>query len=239
MSNQTERNLQYLYARIAGFSYIVFTVAGLIKNFLLNTKLSDVNVIQANGIFENEMHFRLGIAAEIIMFLGVLMASVSFYVVLKSVNKQLALTALCLRLWEIILGGMAVVVSMAMLALASMTYFLEKFDLEQLHTFATLSQALWMSANEYSWIAMGFAGVITFYLFFKTRYIPRVLSVWGIVTYLSLILYPLAKILIPDLPREVMFVMFPGALFELLVGIWLLTMGINIPIDGDSHSTDA
>ena len=56
---------------------------------------------------------------------------------------------------------------------------------------------------------------------------------WGIVTYLSLILYPLATLLIPDLPREVMFVMFPGALFELLVGIWLLTMGINIPIDED------
>ena len=78
MGSQTERNLQYLYARIAGFSYIVFTVAGLIKNFLLNTKLSDVDAIQANGILENEMHFRLGIAAETIMFLGVLMASVSF-----------------------------------------------------------------------------------------------------------------------------------------------------------------
>ncbi len=61
MISQTERNLQYLYARIAGFSYIVFTVAGLIKNFLLNTKLSDVDAIQANGILENEMHFRLGI----------------------------------------------------------------------------------------------------------------------------------------------------------------------------------
>lgn len=81
---------------------------------------------------------------------------------------------------------------------------------------------------------MGFAGVITFYLFFKTRYIPRVWSVWGIVTYSSLILYPLAKLLIPDLPREVMFVMFPGALFELGVGLWLLTMGVNIPMDRDN-----
>jgi hypothetical protein len=53
---------------------------------------------------------------------------------------------------------------------------------------------------------------------------------------LSLILYPLAKLLIPDLPREAMIVLFPGALFELGVGIWLLTMGINIPIDGDSKN---
>jgi hypothetical protein len=48
---------------------------------------------------------------------------------------------------------------------------------------------------------------------------------------MSLILYPLAKLLIADLPREVMFVLFPGALFELGVGIWLLIVGIKIPTD--------
>ena len=234
MSTETERNLQYLYARIAGFSYILFTVAGLVKNFLLNTQLSDIDAIQANSLFENEMHFRLGIVAEVIMFLGVIMASVSFYVVLKSVNKQLAQTALCLRLVEIITGGIAVVISMAMLALSSKTYLLEVLDLEQLHTIVVVASSFRIPAYEYSWIPMGFAGVITFYLFFKTRYIPRVWSVWGIVTYLSLILYPLAKLLIPDLPRETMFVLFPGALFELGVGIWLLTMGVNIQIASDN-----
>ena len=234
MSTETERNLQHLYARLAGFSYVLCTVAGVVKNFLLNTKLSDIDVIQANSIFENEMHFRLGIAAEIIMFLGVVMASVSFYVVLKSVNRQLAQTALCLRLVEIIIGGIAVVISMAMLALSSKTYLLEMFDLEQLHSIVVIASSFRVPAYEYSWISMGFAGVITFYLFFKARYIPRAWSVWGIVTYLSLIIYPLAKLLIPDLPRETMFVLFPGALFELGVGIWLLVMGINIPNDSNN-----
>lgn len=236
MSMETERNLQYFYARIAGFSYILFTVAGLVKNFLLNTRLSDIDAIQATSIFENEMHFRLGIAAEVIMFLAVIMASVSFYVVLKPVNKQLSQTALCLRLCEIIIGGIAVVISIAMLALSTKTYLLEMFDLEQIHTIVVIASSFRVPAYEYSWIFMGFAGVITFYLFFKTRYIPIAWSVWGIITYLSLILFPLAKLLIPDLPREVMFVMFPGALFELGVGIWLLTIGVNIPIDSDNTS---
>jgi len=238
MNTKTERNLQYLYARIAGFSYILFTIAGLVNNFLLNTKLSDISAVQAYSLFENEMHFRLGIAAEVIMFLAVVMASVSFYVVLKSVNKQLAQTALCLRLVEIIIGGMAVVISMAMLALSGKTYLLEMFNLQQLHTIVVIASSFRVPAYEYSWIPMGFAGVITFYLFFKTRYIPRAWSVWGIVTYLSLIIYPLAKLLIPDLPRETMFVLFPGALFELGVGIWLLVMGIKIPNDGDNGSSE-
>jgi hypothetical protein len=233
VSAEAERILQHSYARIAGLSYVTFTVAGLAKNFWLDTRLADIGADQATGIFENEMHFRLGIAAESIMFLAVRMASVSFYVVLRSVNKQLSLAALCLRLVEIIIGGIAVVIGMAILALSSRTYFMEIVDLEQLRVVVAVASGFIVPAYEYSWIFMGFAGVITFYLFLRSRYIPRVWSVWGIFTYTSLILYPLAKILIPDLPRESMFVLFPGALFELGVGIWLIIMGLNIPIDSD------
>ena len=228
---ETQRNIQYFYARIAVFSYILFTTAGLVKNFLLDTRLSNIGATEITTIFENEMHFRLGVLAEVIMFLGVVMASVSFYIVLKPVSKQLAQTALCLRLVEIIIGGIAVVISMAMLALSNKAYLVEMFDLQQIRTLVAVASSFRMPAYEYSWISMGIAGVITFYLFFKSRYIPRAWSVWGIITYMSLIIYPLAKLLIPELPREVMIVLFPGALFELGVGIWLLTVGIKIPTD--------
>lgn len=231
MGMETQRNLQYFYARLAGLSYIIFTVAGLVKNFLLDTRLSNIGATEITTIFENEMHFRLGVLAETIMFLGVVMASVSFYVVLKPVSKQLVQTALCLRLVEIIIGGIAVVISMAMLALSNKTYLVEMFDLQQIRTLVAVASSFRMPAYEYSWISMGFAGGITFYLFFKSRYIPRAWSVWGIITYMSLILYPLAKLLIVDLPPEIMFVLFPGALFELGVGIWLLIVGIKIPTD--------
>lgn len=231
MGMEIQRNIQYFYAKLAGLSYIIFTVAGLVKNFLLDTRLSNIGATELTTIFENEMHFRLGVLAETIMFLGVVMASVSFYVVLKPVSKQLAQTALCLRLVEIIIGGIAVVISMAMLALSNKTYLVEMFDLQQIRTLVAVASSFRMPAYEYSWISMGFAGVITFYLFFKSRYIPRAWSVWGIITYMSLILYPLAKLLIADLPPEIMFVLFPGALFELGVGIWLLIVGIKIPTD--------
>ncbi|SFC56453.1 DUF4386 domain-containing protein [Pseudoalteromonas denitrificans] len=232
MITKTEQNLQQFYARLAGFSYILFTVAGFVKNFLLDTRLSDISTAQVNSLFENEMHFRLGILAEAIMFLGVVMASMSFYLVLKSVNKPLAQTALCLRLVEIIIGSIGAVISMAMLALSNKTYLIEMFDLQQLHNIIVIAASFSLPAYEYSWIFMGFAGIITFYLFYKMHFIPRAWSVWGMITYSSLIVYPVAKLLIADLPREAMFVLFPGALFELGVGVWLLTMGIKIPNDG-------
>jgi hypothetical protein len=122
---------------------------------------------------------------------------------------------------------MAVVISIAMLAFANRTYFSQLLDPDQLQAVIAVISGLRTPAYEYSWIFMGFAGVITFYLFFKTKYIPRAWSVWGMITYTSLILYPIAKVLIADLPREAMFVLFPGALFELGVGIWLMVKGID------------
>lgn len=235
MSVESERNLQHTYARIAGLSYVIFTVAGLANNFFLNTRLSEIGVTQPDSLFQNEIHFRLGIAAEAIMFLAVVMASISFYTIQKSLHKQLAQTALFLRSIEIIIGGIAVVISMAMLSLSSRAFLLEALDAEQLRLLVGIASSFRVPAYEYSWISMGFAGVITFYLFLKSRYIPKAWSVWGIITYSSLILYPLAKLLVPDLPREAMFVLFPGALFELGVGIWLATKGINIPNDVESQ----
>lgn len=229
MSVETERNIVIMYAKIAGFSYITFTICGLIKNFLLNTRLSDIKNDQAIGMFVNETHFRFGVGLEALMFLATLLASVALYVVLRSVNKQLAQLSICLRLCEVIFGGFAVIASMTMLALSTKPHLLAIFSAEELRKILELVSSLRMPAYEYSWIFMGFAGVITFYLFFRSRYIPRFWAVWGMLTYLSLIVYPMAKILIPNLPKEVMYVIFPGALFELGVGIWLLTVKVSFP----------
>lgn len=236
MNTKTTEHHQLFYAKLAGLSYVLFTIAGLIKNFLLNTRLSVVGEISTKGIIENVLHFRLGIFAEVFMFVAVTIASISFFFLLKPVNPRLAKTTLCFRLVEIIIGSIAVVFSMTMLALSNKTYLLEMFDLEQVHTIVAIASSVVVPAYEYSWIFMGVAGVITFYLLLKSRYIPKFWAIWGIITYTSLIVYPIAKITIADLPREAMFVMFPGALFELGVGIWLLTKGVKIP---ESDISDA
>ena len=229
MSNQIEK--QHFYARMAGLSYVVFTLAGFTGNFILDSGIAKVSDFQLGGLFVNEAHFRWGIAAEILMFLAVMTASISFYGLLKSVNKYMAQVALGFRLVEIIVGGMTVVFSMAILALSNKAFLLERFDPEQLHTLVATVASLRLPASEYSWISMGVAGVLTFYMMFKARFVPRFWAVWGMLTYTSLILYPLAKVLVADLPREAMFVMFPGALFELGVGIWLCIFGIKRAVD--------
>jgi hypothetical protein len=214
------------YARLAGLSYVAFTLCGVIRNFLLNTKLQPPEAIQRHGLFVNELQYRLGIGLETLMFVATLLASFALHEVLKTVNPQRSLLALCFRLCEVIVGSMAVVASLFMLSLAAKAQQSAPFNTEALGNFLVYVSSLRLPAFEYSWIFMGIAGVISFHLFYQSRLLPKWLSAWGMFTYASLVAYPLAKMLVPDLPKPVMWLIYPGALCELVIGLWLWTKGV-------------
>jgi hypothetical protein len=228
MTIENQYSTQYKYAKIAGFSYVVFTLFGAAKNFFLNTNLSELDDIATSGYFVSSLGFRLGIAAEILMFIFTLIASIAFFIVLKPLNKPLAFVTLGFRLAEVILGCVAVIASMAMLALTVKLHLSSAFEHEQLRQMLLAFSSLRMPAYELSFIFMGVAGNLTFYLFYKHMSIPKAWCFWGFVTYSSMMLYTLVKLAIPDLPREVQLIMLPGALFELTVGVWLVTKGITL-----------
>lgn len=214
------------YARLAGLSYVAFTLCGVGRNFFLNTKLNPLEDIQSQGLFVNELQYRLGVGLETLMFVATLMASFALYEVLKAVNPQRSLLALCFRLCEVIVGSVAVVASMFMLSLATKAQQSDAFNTEPLSSFLVHVSSLRVPAFEYSWIFMGIAGVISFHLFYQARLMPRWLSAWGLFTYAGLIAYPVAKMLVPDLPKQVMWVIYPGALCESVIGLWLMFKGV-------------
>lgn len=59
----------------------------------------------------NELLFRVGIASEILMYVLVILLSFALYVLLKPVNRNLALLALLWRLAEAITGVATTVLS--------------------------------------------------------------------------------------------------------------------------------
>ena len=69
--------------------------------------------------------------------------------------------------------------------------------------------------------------VLFFSLFFRSRFIPRWLSVWGVFTYLVIGSVAATVILYPALEEKIMLFFLPGALFEWVAAFWLLFAGIN------------
>ena len=73
-------------------------------------------------------------------------------------------------------------------------------------------------------------GTIVFcYLFFKSKYIPRILAGFGIFSFLLTLTYYIVAILFPNLPAMIQIVChLPGILFEVIIGLWLLIKGVNV-----------
>ena len=68
--------------------------------------------------------------------------------------------------------------------------------------------------------------ILWHFLFFKMRYIPRALSVWGVIS-VSLVLISVVLVLYDRTIELNMIMLVPYLLFEALIGPWLMVRGIK------------
>jgi len=174
----------------------------------------------------NELRFRISIASEIIMYAIVVLLSHALYVILKTVNKNLALLALLWRIGEAVIGaGVAVLTGFIPLLLLKGK---AAFEQDQLQALVGLFLQVRNAGLDVVLIFIGIGGTVFCYLFFTSKYVPRILAIWGMITYLSMLTLALTSILSPNLPESVKMIFYaPGGLFEVIIGLWLLIKGIN------------
>jgi hypothetical protein len=161
------------------------------------------------------------------MFVLVVLLSLALYVILKTVNKNLALLALLWRLGEAIIGGGVTVLSglIPLLLLNGEAVF----ETEQLQALVGLFLDVRTAGLDVVLIFIGMGGTVFCYLFFKSKYVPRILAVWGMLTYLSMLILAFVSILLPNLPETIKMAFYvPGGLFEIIFGLWLLIKGVNV-----------
>jgi hypothetical protein len=215
-------------ARIAGLAYIFIILIGVFKvNFIEPAIVSHCTSELGAGILANELLFRIGIACETAMYLLVLALSIALYIVLKRVDKNLALSALCFRFGEAIIGAVSIILSgLIPLILLNKGPALDDSLLQTLIEVFINSR---ITALNIVLIFIGVGGTIFCYLFYISRLVPRVLAAWGIVTYTSMLILGFSNIIIPERPDMIESILFSaGALFEIVFGIWLLFKGVRI-----------
>ena len=218
----------HVYARVAGLAYIVVIMLGIVCVSFVESNLvvPGDNTATYNNIIDNELRFRISIAGEILMYMFVVLLSLALYVVLKTVNNNLALLALLWRLGEAIIGGAVTVISgLIPLLLLSQE---AKFEAEQLQNLIGLFLGVRNAGLDVVLMFIGVGGTLFCYLLFKSKYVPKILAAWGIFTYLSMLILALTSILIPNISETTKMVFYaPGGLYEISIGLWLLIKGIN------------
>ncbi len=228
MTDDRHESSPLFYARIAGLTYlliiiIAFVNAGVIDSVLL---VPGNDAQTTTNILANDTLFRIGIALIIIMYASVVILSWALYVLFKNVNRYLALLALLLRLAEAVLGGATVLISFFVLGL--LNDYSTVFEPDQLQALAGVFLYVRTSGLDIVLIFVGMGGTVFCYLFFISKYVPRILAAWGIITYLSMLILGFISILFPHHPQVIEIVPYAlGGLFELIFGFWLLIKGIN------------
>jgi hypothetical protein len=239
MTNHTTEESPLIYARVAGLAYLLIIILGIFCVSFIDSKLivPSNDAATANNILANDLLFRISIAGVLVMYAIVVVLSWSLYVILKPVNKNLALLAMLLRSGEAILGGATVLISFIVLLLLNGEDYSTVFEAEQLQALAGLFLNVRNAALDIVLIFVGLGGTVFCYLFFKSKYVPGILAAWGIFTYLSMLVLALINILLPNRPEMIEIVLFAlGAFFEIIFGFWLLFKGVNFH-RGDVHAS--
>jgi len=230
-------------ARVAGFMFLFSLIVPLLNwTFVLSKLIVAENVLAtANNIMANELLFRIGITIELVMSVGLIVLALALYKILKPVNRNLALLALLWKLVEATIAAAIVLVSFIALQVLNGDAYLAVFTPEQLQVPVGLILNAHFAIYSIPMVFLGLDMIVFSYLFFKSKYIPRILAGFGILSFALIFIHALMYILAPKyatMPINQIIFYAPSGLFEIIIGIWLLSKGVKIQ-QGDNHIKEA
>jgi hypothetical protein len=222
-------------AKVAGFAFLFAMAIVVIANYGINFRLivpGDA-AETARNIMAHETLFRINIACNLIYVVSIVVLLTSLYVLLKPVNRNLALVAAFCRLVFALMWGVTALNALSALRLLGDAAYLPVFNADQLQSLARLHLAASWDAYYIALPFWGLASTVCSCLWFKSRYIPRALAAFGVISSAWCVICAFAFIVFPHFEATVGLSWFdvPMVLFEMTLGIWLLIKGLR-PVEG-------
>jgi hypothetical protein len=224
-------------AKIAGFMFLLIVIGWTLNWIFVDSRLHGAGNVMAtaNTIMAHEQLFRIGLANELIFSISGMVLAWALYLMLKPVNRNLALLALCWKLMEAAIGTVNVLAAFIVLQILNGKALLTAFKPEQLQDIAGLFFKLRSNGAAIAMLFLGLGFIVFFYLLFKSKYVPRLLAGFGVFSYFLIFVNSSVDILVPRNAAALtmvspvsMIFMTPSIVFELTIGLWLLSRGIRV-----------
>src|SRR5437879_9026729 len=240
MTTCTVDNAQRTAAKIAGvaglvaFGLVVFGNYVLLDPLIVPRNAADT----ARNILAHQTQFRVALTCFIAYGIGSVVLLSALYTILAPVNRSLAFTGALFRLVFAILWLIAPLNSLAALRLLSDAPYLKVFEVDRLQALARVQLAGSFDDYYVGLPFFGLAATVCAYLWLKSKYIPRGLSIFGVIGSAWCVLCAVVYLIFPDFNKIVNDYIFdsPMALFELALSFWLLFKGLSPKIDIKSET---
>jgi hypothetical protein len=215
-------------AIIVGVLFIIATLAPIISGVFLGS-LSDISGGDDSDYLtetsENEKQVIIGVLFYIIMAVAVASIAIVIYPILKKHNEALALGYVGARIAE---GLLFIVNIITILTILTLRQEFVKAGAPDVSYYQILGTLL-LAAGDWAYmlgfgLAFTISALILNYVLYRSKLVPRWLSVWGLIGAVLIFIYYLLQ---PFSINLVEILFLPIAVQEMVFAVWLIVKGFS------------
>jgi hypothetical protein len=231
MTISTIDHSQRTAAKVAGFSGLFAVAIVVFANYALLNPLivPDDAAETARNLVAHETQVRVIATCFLTYSASVIVLLAALYVILKPVNRGLALVGALFRLMFASLWLLTALNFLGALRLLGNASYLQVFEADRLQALARAHLGANFDDYYVGLPFFGLASMVCSYLWFKSSYIPRALAGFGVVSSAWCVLCAFVFLIFPNFNKAVNDYWFdsPMGLFELALSFWLLFKGLR------------
>ncbi len=228
---------QRIYARVAGFLFLWLIITGLAGTIIISHIVGSGTFAEtAKRVVASEHLYRVALCSELIETLSAVLLAFALYVTLKPVDKLMAQIAMYWRLGEAFIGGAGMIVSFVRLRLYSSPESIGVLEPDQSQALVGLTRQAGFASYNISAIFFSLGSILFYYLFFKSKYIPRILSAFGVFASVVVTIMCFGSLIFPEHAATLQYGWAPMAIAEVTTGFWLMLLAVKIQAGSDQQS---
>jgi hypothetical protein len=217
-------------ARAAGFFWLMTILTGMFA-FVAGARfiVPGDAATTATNIMANESLYRLSFTANIVAAACYLAVTLFIYVLLKPVNRNIALLGVFFSLMGCAIGALSSLLYFAPITILGGAKYLSVFSVEQLQALALAFGTLSLRANDMGMVFFGLHVLSIGYLIRHSTFLPRILGTLLIIAGICYLTNSFAHFLsLPFKAYLAPFVAVAALLGEGSLTGWLLVKGVNV-----------
>lgn len=215
-------------ARIAGILYVAYIAASVVADLFGRFAFAEP-AETVNRMLSHESLFRIGFLISQFSSALFLLAAWALYVLLKPVNKNLALLFLLLNACGFVIYNLGTLNLLASLSFVGNEDYLKVFPPEQLMAQARIFIGMRKSAIMLAQIPYGVWLLPLGYLVLKSRMLPKVIGILLIADGFGLLISVAQHFSLPGLKAISYPSMALGFLAEVSLSLWLAILSVKSP----------
>jgi hypothetical protein len=217
-----------MIAKMAGLFYLIYILTTVLATVVRSRIIVFGDAAAtANNILGSQMLFRFGFVTQLVSAVFFLLAAWALYILLKTVNKNLALLFLLLNLGGVAVESMNMLNLFAALPFLSGANYLNVFQTGQLQAIAMSFLNSYTNGFKIAQIFYGTWLLPLGYLVYKSRFLPRLLGIVLILDFFFWTSYFFQYFLFPDSGLLTLPASAVGFIAEFSISLWLLIKGVK------------